>query len=164
MQQATVSAIAAIGNNGELGTQNQLSWRISADLKRVKELTTSHPIIMGRKTYESIGRPLPNRTNIIITRDTDYVALGCVIVHSVEEALDYAHSIDDTEIFIFGGAQIYEAAMPHVQRLYLTEIDDTDPDADVFFPDFRADFVETKRHGAQQQDALEYEWVEYERV
>lgn len=163
MQHATVSAIAAIGRNRELGSQNQLSWRIKADLKRVKELTTGHPLIMGRKTHESIGRPLPNRTNIIVTRDPRYTAEGCVVVHSLPEALEHAHSVDQEEIFIFGGAQIYAEALPHIEKLYLTRIDAEDPNADVFFPEFEKDFTEAKRYGAEEQDGLAYEWVDYVR-
>lgn len=163
MQTATVSAIAAIGRNRELGTKNQLSWRIKADLKRVKELTTGHPLIMGRKTYESIGHPLPDRTNIIVTHDPSYTAEGCVVMHSLEEALAHAHTIDTKEIFIFGGAQIYAEALPCIQKLYLTRIDAEDPHADVFFPPFEKDFAEAKRFGEEAQDGLHYEWVDFVR-
>lgn len=163
MQQATVSAIAAIGKNRELGTKNQLSWRIKEDLRRVKELTTGHPIIMGRKTFESIGRPLPNRTNIVVTHDAAYQAEGCVIAHSIEEALGKARAIDTDEIFVFGGAQIYAEAMPHIERLYLTRIEAADPSADVFFPEFETTFREVRRYGRKEQDGIGYEWVDYER-
>lgn len=164
MSRAKVSAIAAIGRNRELGTDNQLSWRISADLQRVKQLTTGHPLIMGRKTHESIGRPLPNRTNIIVTRDTTYTAAGCTVAHSIDAALRIAHELDSEEIFVFGGAQIYAAAMPHIERLYLTLIDDTDPTADVFFPTFEKDFVEIERSEPREQDGLMYVWATYDRV
>jgi dihydrofolate reductase len=163
MHPAIISAIAAIGRNRELGTGNQLSWRIKEDLGRVKTLTTGHPLIMGRKTHESIGRPLPNRTNIIVTRDPSYTSAGCVIAHSIEDAFEKARELDTEEIFIFGGAQIYEAAMPYITRLYLTLIDDTDPSADVFFPEYEPDFREVARHGRKEQDGLSYEWVDFTR-
>lgn len=163
MKEAMVSAIAAIGRNRELGTQNQLSWRISADLKRVKSLTTGHPLIMGRKTFESIGRPLPDRTNIIVTRDPAYVAEGCLIAHSIDEALAKAHEVDQEEIFIFGGAQIYHEAFPHITRLYLTLIDATDQSADVFFPQYEHEFTLTERSAPQEQEGLAYTWATYER-
>jgi dihydrofolate reductase len=128
-----ISIIAAIGKNRELGKNNELIWRISPDLKRVKELTTGHPIIMGRKTYESIGYPLPNRTNIVITNSCTHIE-GCVVHTSLDDAITYAKEIDDEEIFVFGGARIYSAAILFVDRLYLTIIDAEDSDADAFFP------------------------------
>lgn len=163
MQESQICAIAAIGKNRELGTKNQLSWRISDDFKRVKELTMGHPLIMGRKTYESIGRPLPGRINIIITRDPDYAAEGCVVVNSIENALEEARKVEDKEIFIFGGAEIYKLALPYTDRLYLTLIDDEDPEADAFFPDYTADFMEVTRHGVREHEGLKYKWVDFER-
>nr|AIA13174.1 Dihydrofolate reductase [uncultured bacterium] len=162
MEKARISAIAAIGKNGELGTENQLSWRISDDLKRVKELTTGHPLIMGRKTHESIGKPLPNRTNIVVTRDPAYVSEGCVIVHSLSEALEKAREIDGEEIFIFGGAQIFKEAMPFTERIYLTKIDAEDPNADVFFPDY-SEFTNVIEKEKRDQDGLAYEWITLEK-
>lgn len=139
---AIISAIAAIGANRELGKNNQLLWRIPEDLKRFRELTAGHPVIMGRKTYESIGRALPGRTNIIITRQADYKAQGCIVVGSVEEAIakakEYSASSagkDQEEIFIIGGGQVYQEAMPWVDKLYLTIVAAT-AEADVFFPDY----------------------------
>lgn len=163
MQEPQICAIAAIGKNRELGTKNQLSWRISDDFKRVKELTMGHPLIMGRKTYESIGRPLPGRINIIITRDPDYAAEGCVVVNSIENALEEARKVEDKEIFIFGGAEIYKLALPYTDRLYLTLIDDEDPEADAFFPDYTADFMEVTRRGVREHEGLKYKWVDFER-
>ncbi|MEX0930705.1 MAG: dihydrofolate reductase [Candidatus Paceibacterota bacterium] len=162
MKRARISAIVAIGQNRELGTDNQLLWRISDDLKRVKDLTTGHPLIMGRKTFESIGHPLPNRTNIIVTRDTSYTAEGCVIAHSIPEALENAHALDTQELFIFGGAQIYRDAFPYIERLYLTLIHATDPAADVFFPDY-SNFNKILEREMREQNGLAYEWVTLER-
>lgn len=132
---ARVSIIAAVGENRELGKGNKLIWRIPADLKRVKELTTGHPIIMGRKTFDSIGHPLPNRTNIVLSR-TPLTIEGCIVVPSLEEALEAARAIDTEEIFIFGGGQVYEMAISHADRLYLTRVHETDPESDAFFPDY----------------------------
>lgn len=137
MNTPRISIIAAIGKHNELGKQNELIWRISADLKRVKDLTMGHPIIMGRKTYDSIGRPLPGRTNIVVSRAPMCIE-GCLIYDSLEKALDAAKAIDTEEIFIFGGASIYSEALPFTDRLYLTEIHATDPEADAFFPDHGA--------------------------
>lgn len=134
-----ISIIAAIGKNRELGKKNKLLWHIPGDLPRFKKLTTGHPIIMGRKTFESIGRPLPNRTNIIVTRDPNYNFKGVVVVHSIEKAIEEAKRIENTpvggEIFIIGGGQIYKQALPFTDRLYLTVID-AQAEADTYFPDY----------------------------
>jgi dihydrofolate reductase len=137
MEKPRISIIAAIGQNNELGKQNELIWRIKEDLKRVKELTMGHPIIMGRKTFDSIGHPLPGRTNIVVTRSNLNIE-GCLVFDSLEKALEAARAIDSEEIFIFGGASIYTEALPFTDRLYLTHIKKTDAEADVFFPDFSA--------------------------
>src|SRR3989338_4888563 len=100
-----ISLIAAVGKNNIIGIDNKLPWKLSADLKRFKTITSGKPVVMGRKTFESIGKPLPNRTNIIITRDKNYKADGCVVVHSAEEALKAAE--DANEIMVIGGSQIY---------------------------------------------------------
>lgn len=159
-----LNVIAAIGKNNELGKNGDLVWRIPDDLKKVKELTMGHPIIMGRKTYESIGRPLPGRTNIIITRDSSYEAKGCVVTDSLKSALDAAkRAPGPDEIFIFGGTSIYEAALPKTDRLYLTSIDAVDKEADTFFPKYTDDFVMSAHHGVREYEGLKYEWVELER-
>lgn len=163
MNNAQIIAIAAIGKNRELGSQNQLSWRIPEDFKRVKELTMGHPLIMGRKTYESIGRPLPGRTTIIITRDKSYMTEGCVIVNSIEEALEKAREIEQEKIFIFGGAEIYKLALPYINKLYLTLIDDEDIGADAFFPEYMQNFEEILRHEPKEHEGLKYEWIDFER-
>jgi len=141
----TISAIAAIGKNRELGKDGKLIWRIQEDMRHFKDVTDSHPVIMGRKTYESIGRALPNRTNIIITRNADYKADDCIVVQSVEDAIKEANQPkagqplagkhDKEEIFIIGGGQIYEQAMHLTDRLYLTIVDES-AEADTFFPKY----------------------------
>ncbi len=137
MEKPRLSIIAAIGQNNELGKQNELIWRIREDLKRVKELTMGHPIIMGRKTFDSIGHPLQGRTNIVVTHSNMCIP-GCLVVDSLLKALEAARAIDGEEIFIFGGASIYAEALPHTDRLYLTQIEKTDSEADAFFPDVSA--------------------------
>jgi dihydrofolate reductase len=160
MSKPTISAIAAIGQNRELGHNNELIWRIPADLKRLKELTTGHPIIMGRKTYESIGRPLPNRTNIVISRNPDFAAPGCTVVGSLEAALAVAREEDDKEIFIFGGAAIYELAWSQIEKLYLTIIYENSPEADVHFPSYETEFTETCRETGTTEEGLRYDWID----
>lgn len=136
----TISIIAAISTNKVIGRDNKLPWHIPEDLKRFKDLTKGHTIIMGRKTYESIGRPLPLRTNIIITRDQTYTIDGCVIVHSLDEAIRKAQEIDTDEIFIIGGGEIFRQAIQTTDKLYLTIVE-TLIEGDAFFPDFEQDFT-----------------------
>jgi dihydrofolate reductase len=125
-----ISIVAAIGKNRELGRGNRLLWHIPDDLKRFKQLTMGHPVIMGRKTFESIGKPLPGRENLIVSRK------GL----SLEQALQKAKALDQEEVFVIGGAQIYEQALPYTNRLYLTLIDDS-KDADTFFPPYEKIFT-----------------------
>ena len=128
-----ITIIAAIGANNELGKDNDLIWHLPADLKRFKKVTTGHTIIMGRNTFESIGRPLPNRRSIIITRNTSYKKEGCDVVHSLEDAIKLIKDQDNA--FIIGGAQIYHEAIEKnlVDQLDITEVHQ-DFNADVYFP------------------------------
>ncbi|MBP6335530.1 MAG: dihydrofolate reductase, partial [Bacteroidia bacterium] len=127
-----ISIIVALSENNVVGVKNQLPWRLSADLKRVKALTMGHHIIMGRKTYESIGKPLPGRTNVIITRNKNFIAEGCVIVTSLTEALEL--SKDDSEVFIFGGGEIFREALPLATKIYMTRVH-TILEGDTHFPE-----------------------------
>ena len=163
MHTARISVIAAIGKNRELGKENGLIWRIKADLARVKALTMGHPLIMGRKTYESIGRPLPGRTTIIVSRNANPVE-GCIVASSLADALTKAHALDSEEIFIFGGAQIYAQALPVTDRLYLTCIDAEAPAADTFFPEYAETFQKEISREEHVQDGLRYTWVTCERT
>lgn len=156
-----VSAIAAIGKNRELGKGNNLLWCIPHDLARFKSITMGHPVIMGRKTFESIGRPLPGRPNIIITRDKSFEAEGCLVTHSIEDAFEEAKDLDDEEVFIIGGGEIYKQAMPYVDKLYLTLIHD-EKESDVFFPDYSEFTKETFRE-EHEYEGLKYTWVDLER-
>ena len=114
-----LSIIVAVAENGVIGDKNTLLWHISEDLKHFKALTTGHPVLMGRKTYESIGRPLPNRTNVVITHQAIEIP-GCRVVHSLDEAL--ALFGPDEELFVIGGGEIYAQALPRAERLYLTRV------------------------------------------
>ena len=157
----TISIIAAIGKNRELGKEGKLLWHIGDDLKRFKALTMRHPIIMGRKTFESIGKPLPGRTNIVITRDENWSHEGVIATHSLEEAIEKAKELDGEKIFIGGGSQIYEQALPYTDKLYLTLIDD-EKEADSFFPEYEHLFTkkafEEKRF--DEKTGLHYTWVD----
>ena len=118
-----------------IGADNKLPWRLSADLKRFRELTMDHHIIVGRKTFESIGRPLPGRRMIVVTRDVKYKAEGCDVAHSVEDAINLARERGESEVFICGGAEIYAQTIEIVDRMYLTFVD-AEVAADTFFPEF----------------------------
>lgn len=149
----------AIGNKGKL------LWHIPEDMKRFKRLTMGHPVIMGRKTFESIvgyiGTPLPGRMNIIVTRDPNYTHEGVTVVSSIEEALKKARTLDTEEIHIGGGSDIYAQVLPFVDRLYLTIVDD-EPEADAFFPDY-GEFTEVVERESREHNGLKYEWLTLER-
>jgi dihydrofolate reductase len=138
-----LSIIAALARNRVIGKNNQLPWRLPADLKHFKAVTLGKPVIMGRKTFESIGKPLPGRDNIVVTRDPKFHADGIAVAHSLDDALAQAHAAP--EIMLIGGAQLYMQALPRAQRLYLTLIH-ADFDGDAHFPDYDpADWRETAR-------------------
>lgn len=124
--------VVAMGEKNEIGFDNQLLWHLPKDLKHFKDITSGHPIIMGRKTYESIGKPLPNRTNIVVSRKKDWFEEGILIVGSIKEALKFAKKIDD-EVFVIGGGNIYEQTMDVVDKLEVTLVK-ADLEADTFFP------------------------------
>jgi dihydrofolate reductase len=128
-----ISLIVAMAKNRVIGCNNQLPWHLPADLKHFKERTLGKPIIMGRRTFESIGKPLPGRHNIVVTHDPLYQISGCSVVHSLDEAFSVAGEVD--EIIIIGGATLYQEAIPFVQRMYITVID-CEIDGDVYFPDW----------------------------
>lgn len=157
-----IALIAALARNGVIGRDNALPWRLPADLQRFRTLTMGKPIIMGRKTHESLGRVLPGRDNVVVTRDPDYVASGCTVVHSLEEAIVACAGHD--QAFVIGGAEIYAQALPLVSTLYMTEVA-ADAEGETRFPDFeRSRFVETSRehHEADEQNPLPYDFVVYQ--
>jgi dihydrofolate reductase len=158
-----ISIIVAISENNAIGKNNQLLWHLPADLKHFKEITSGHPILMGRKTYDSIGRPLPNRRNIVITRQQDLQIAGVEIVNSVDEAI--ALCANEAEVFIIGGAEIYKSAIANTNRIYLTTVHQHF-DADAFFPliDYK-DWEETTQeyHTADEKNNVAYTFSTLER-
>lgn len=157
-----VNIIAAVARNRAIGYQNKLLYWLPNDLKRFKALTTGHTIIMGRRTYESLPKgALPNRRNIVLSR-TIQVLPGCEIYPSLEEAL--SHCSNDEEVFIIGGASLYQQALPLANRLYLTEINDTPVAADAFFPaydDWKT--IATEQHFKDERHPFDYTFVDYVR-
>lgn len=157
--------IAALAKNRAIGMKGKLPWRLADDLKHFKELTVGKPVIMGRGTYEAIGRLLPNRTNIIMTNRPDFRVNGAIIAHSVDEALDRAAETEASEVMIIGGQQIYQTFLPKADRLYLTEIYTT-VDGDAFFPEFdTADWKEVDRqeHPANDRNEHAFSFVTLQR-
>lgn len=162
MDRPRISLVAAIARNGVIGRDNSLAWRLSSDLKRFKALTMGKPILMGRKTWDSIGRPLPGRRSLVITRDRSLTLPDVTIVHDWDEALAAA---GDDELMVVGGAEIYRLALPHADRLHLTEVDAA-PEGDAYFPPFdRNLFRETLReaHGPGGRDEFAFQFVDLER-
>ncbi len=139
-----IAIIVAMTEKRVIGKENRLPWRIPEDLKRFKKLTMGHTVIMGRKTFESIGKPLPGRANVVISRNPDFQAPGTVIIRSLEEALDRCRNED--EVFVIGGSSLYRAALPLADRLYVTLVHG-DFEGDTYFPDFdlEKDFRITER-------------------
>jgi len=159
----TISIIVAMDKKGVIGLEGDLPWHLSADLKRFKAMTMGKPLIMGRKTHESIGRPLPGRKNIILTQSQEFKAEGCTVVHSLEEALLAAGEVD--EVMIMGGSGIYDQSLDRANRLYITEVH-ADVSGDVYFPEFdRGEWVEIEReyHSADDKNDFDYSFVVMER-
>lgn len=157
----TLCVIAAMAKNRVIGINNTLPWRLSEDLKHFKALTMGHHIIMGRKTYESIGKPLPGRTTVIVTRDASYRMEGCLTATSIDTAI--AACGDDPEIFFVGGAEIYAQVLPRADRLYLTEIQ-AEYEGDAWFPEFdRSAWQEVDRYAHVNDVGLGYHFVTYQR-
>jgi dihydrofolate reductase len=130
-----ISIIVAVGKNRAIGRKNQLLWDIPEDMQHFRNITSGHTVIMGDRTFESIGRPLPNRKNIVVTLQKNYQAPGCEVRNSLEEILgEYKKS--DEEVFVIGGGIIYTLSLPYADKLYLTVVDDAPEDADTFFPDY----------------------------
>lgn len=160
-----ISAILAMGENRVIGKDNQLPWHLPADLKHFKALTMGHPVLMGRKTYESIGRPLPNRTNIIMTRDATLQIPHCIVVTSFEDALQNAAVIAAKEIFIIGGAEIYQQLLPLTTCIYLTIVHQTFS-GDTFFPKLNQnewEEIERIDHSADAENPYAYSFLTLKR-
>ena len=155
--------IAAVGENGEMGHNNELLWHLPGDLPRFKEITMGSPIIMGRKTFDSIGRALPGRLNIVLTANSDWQADGVSVAGSIDSALALAKESDADKIFIIGGGQIYKLFLAYATSLEMTEVADT-PVADTFFPNFSGgEFKQIKRIHNTSNDP-KFDYVTYQRV
>jgi dihydrofolate reductase len=162
MSRPPLSLIAAVARNGGIGRDNALLVRLSEDLAHFKRTTLGHPVVMGRRTWESIGRALPGRRNVVVTRDPAFVAPGAETAPSLEAALERLGGAE--RVFVIGGAALYAAALPRADELVLTEID-ADLEADVFFPQWnRAEFRQTSREPHRSVDGLPYTIVHYKRV
>lgn len=160
-----ITLIAAVAENGVIGSENDIPWYLPADLKHFAQTTTGHTVLMGRKTFESIvkrlGKPLPNRTNLVVTRQADYAVLGADVFHSVDDALSAAKG----DVFVIGGGEIYQQTIEQADRLLITEVA-ADPGGEVQFPEIDHDqWQETDRESHQKDDANEcdYQFVTYER-
>ena len=138
-----ISAIVAYGNNREIGKDNQIPWHLPNDLKWFKKTTLNQHVLMGRKNFEAMGKPLPKRTNIVVTRNPFFLATGCLTAHSIEEGIELAQGHEIDELFIIGGEQIYTYCIPFYDKLYLTHIDVSIPDADTFFPEIDLEYYES---------------------
>lgn len=156
-----ISIIVAIAENGVIGGDNKLLWHISSDLKRFKALTTGNTIVMGRKTYESIGRPLPNRKNIVISRNRELTIEGCEVIHSLEELI--TNHDKGEELFIIGGGEIYRSALQYADKLYITEVLKS-YDGDTSFPEINFEEWSTESvesHKASEKDSADYKFINY---
>ena len=157
-----VSLIAAVARDGTIGADNSIPWRIPGEQKYFRSVTTGHPIIMGRRTHESIGRALPDRRNIVVTRNPDYRAEGCEVFASLERALAACRGAG--EVFVIGGGELYRESLPIADRLYLTEID-ADFAGDTRFPDFdRTRWKAISRQRQQSENGWGYDYAVYHRV
>src|SRR3989338_5591554 len=158
---SNLSIIVAMASNRTIGTNNTLPWRIPSDLQHFKKLTMGHHLIMGRKTFESIGKPLPGRTTVVVSRDRSLKIDGCIVAHSLQEAV--AACANDPQFFVVGGADIYAQALGLADTLYITEIQQ-DVIGDAWFPEFdRLGWLEVSRekHRQEMPQPLEYHFVEY---
>lgn len=164
----TISLIAALAQNRVIGKNNDLPWHLPDDMKYFMQTTKTHHVIMGRKNYDSIPekfRPLPNRTNIVVTRQKNFEAPGCLVVNSIEEALSIARNNNEDEVFIIGGSEIYAQGLAFATRLYLTEIQ-SDIEGDTYFPSFaKSEWKEVSRkhHSADERHAYSFDFVVYEK-
>lgn len=159
-----IAIVVAVAENNVIGKDNQLIWHLPADLKHFKQITMGHPILMGRKTYESIGKPLPGRTSIIITRQEDYKAEGCVVVNSVEEAIKEAKQLDE-QAHIIGGAEIYKQSLHLTDTIYLTRIHHSF-DGDTYFPEIKEEeweAVSEEHHEPDEKNKYSYSFIKLTR-
>jgi dihydrofolate reductase len=162
----TISAILAMSKNRVIGKDNQIPWHLSADLKYFKRTTLNHHIIMGRKTFLSIGNPLPKRTNVVLTRNPFFIASNVLVATSIEEGLQLARDNGEEEAFIIGGGEIYRQSMPYLDKIYLTLIE-VEVEGDVFFPELdesQWQLVSEEAHKADDKNEYNYSFLIYERI
>jgi len=162
-----ISIIAVVGKNREIGYKNKLLWDLPPDLKHFKKITEGHTVMMGENTFHSLGRPLPNRANVILTKNQDFKPASCRIAHSIEEGIALAKKEEKKlalatskteEIFIIGGGQIYKQFLPLADKLYLTLVDDS-PEADTFFPDY-SEFSRVIKEEGNEYNSIKFKYVE----
>jgi dihydrofolate reductase len=161
-----VSVVVAVSDSGVIGKEGRLPWHLPADLRHFKRLTVGHHVIMGRKTHESIGKPLPDRTNIVVTRRTDWRPEGCEVASSLEEALDRARGRGEEEAFVIGGGEIFRLALPIADRVHWTRVH-AHAEGDAFFPALDPDRwreVEARSFPADERNPFPYTFLVYERV
>lgn len=161
----TISCIVAVAHNRVIGRDNDIPWYLPADLQYFKKVTMGHTVVMGRNCYNSIGRPLPKRTNIIVTRDPFYISSVCPIARSIPEALEIANENGETEVFIIGGGQIYAQTVDLWDRLYLTEVD-IDVEGDIFFPEIdmkQWKLLSEEHHTKDEKNEYNYVFKVFER-
>lgn len=159
-----VSAVVAQSKNRVIGKDGRLPWSMPADLKHFKDITSGHTVAMGQRTFASIGRPLPNRRNIVVTRDENFSFDSVEAIHSIEEIEKLAN---DGDIFIIGGGQIFAETLPFTDRIYLTEVDVEIADGDAYFPELKEDEWQEKsreHHGADEKNKYDYDFIIYDRV
>jgi dihydrofolate reductase len=153
-----ISMICAVGKNLAIGRDNKLIWDLPNDLKHFRDITAGHTVIMGDRTFESIGRPLPGRKNIVVSLLENYEAPGCEVRNSLEEVLD-EYKNKEEEVFVIGGATIYRLSLPYADKLYLTLVDDAPADADAFFPDY-SEFTKEILREEREENGIKYAFVE----
>jgi len=161
-----VSAIVAVAKNNVIGRDNDIPWYLPADLQYFKRTTLHHHIIMGRKSFQSIGRPLPKRTNIVVTRDPFFIASNLIVTHSIEEALEIAHKNDEEEAFIIGGGQIYQQTQQYWDKVYLTQVE-VEVAGDVYFPELQPEtwqLVSSETHEPDEKNEYAYTFKIFERI
>ncbi len=164
----TISLIAAVAQNRVIGKENDLPWRLPDDMKYFMQTTSGHHVLMGRKNYDSLPdkfKPLPNRINIVVTRQNNFIASGCTVVSSIEKGIDLALENNETELFVIGGAQIYKQSLERANYLYLTEIN-AEIEGDTYFPSFEPndwEEVSRKHHGIDDKHRYSFDFVIYKR-
>ncbi len=162
-----LSLIAALSANNVIGRDNQVPWRLSTDLKRFKALTMGHHLVMGRKTYESVGKPLPGRITVVVTRQSDWTAAGVTVVHTLDEAIRVAEAAGESEAFIAGGAEIYAQVMHRADRMYLTRVH-AEVEGDTWFPEFddvsEWRLTDAERFEADEKNEYPFSFLTYERA